>query len=180
MHTSLQVKAMEFHEGLETTALYSAQRRRVHYSCASGQLRRTRSQASGVCLNWLTVEGKGMRMLPLPCHSLRFILLPPCHSLPWVKSHLKLNQQVLQCTHFPHREHENGLKCGSQTTKTIARSTRRERSQPKLPSPCHTHLPRGWGDLLCKALHLWVMAKSTIWKTKRALSTASWKYGFCG
>lgn len=59
--------------------------------------------------------------------------------------------------------------------KTIARSTRRERSQPKLPSPCHTHLPRRWVDLLCKALHLWVRAKSTIWKTKRSLSTASWK-----
>lgn len=136
--------------------------------------------ASGVCPDQLTDKGKGKSMLLLPCHLLRFILLPPCHPLPWVNSHLKLNQQVLQCIHCPQWEHGNGLRCGSQTTKTIARSTRRERSQPKLPSPCHTHLPRGWVDLLCKALHLWVMAKSTIWKTKRALSTASWKHSFCG
>lgn len=131
-------------------------------------------------LSWLTDKGKGKRMSLLPCHLLCFVLLPPCQPLPWVNSHLKLNQQVLQRTHCPQWEHENGLGCGSQTTKTIARSTRRERSQPKLPSPCHTHLPRGWVDLLCKELHLWVMAKSTIWKTKRALSTATWKCRFCG
>lgn len=33
--------------------------------------------------SWLTdEEGKGRRMLPLPCHLLRFVLLPPCHPLP--------------------------------------------------------------------------------------------------
>lgn len=95
------VEVREFHKVLQAAALYSGQRRRVHYPCASSQLRRTCSQASGLCLDWLTDEGKGKRMLPLSCHLLHFLLLPPCHPLPWVNRHLKLNQQVLQYTYCP-------------------------------------------------------------------------------
>lgn len=127
-------------------------------------------------LSWLTNWwGKGPEDVTIAMPSAALVTPSSLSSIALGKQALEIKPASAAAYILSSGNNENGLRCGIQTTETTARSTRRERSQPKLPSQCYTHLPSRWVDLLCKALHLWVIAKSTIWKTKRALSTASWK-----